>query len=298
MTDLEPAIADRSRITRATCAWFAVHARPLPWRSDSTSPWGVLVSEYMLQQTQVARVEPIWQHWLERWPSPCDLAAERADTVVRAWGRLGYPRRARWLHQAAAALCAEHVGQVPDDQAALLQLPGIGEYTSAAVVSFAFGRRAVVMDTNIRRVLVRAVSGHASAGPAPTPAQRAIAEAMLPRSSAVAARWNAAVMELGAVVCTARNPACQQCPIRTWCAWRAAGYPPAPEPARRQAAFAGSDRQVRGKILAILLDQDHASLDQLATTCPDRVQFARAVQSLIDDRLIEGSPDDQMRLAQ
>src|SRR5947208_1141004 len=205
--------------------WFDRNARDLPWRRADAGPWGVLVSEVMLQQTPVARVEPVWYAWLARWPTPATLAADPPGEAIRAWGRLGYPRRALRLHECATAIVARHAGAVPDDLDALLALPGIGTYTARAVAAFAFGRRQPVVDTNVRRVMARAVSGVADAGPATTAADLAAATELLPREPARAARASAAFMELGALVCTARTPRCGDCPLVTSCAWRLAGQP-------------------------------------------------------------------------
>ncbi|NHC16522.1 A/G-specific adenine glycosylase, partial [Motilibacter deserti] len=206
-------------------AWYATAARDLPWRQPGTGPWSVLVSEVMLQQTPVARVLPAWQAWLERWPTPADLAAAEPGEAVRQWGRLGYPRRALRLHEAAVAIVERHGGQVPADHEALRALPGVGSYTAAAVASFAFGGRHAVVDTNVRRVHARAVSGRAEPAATLTAAETRVAEALVPDDPAVAARWAVAVMELGALVCTARVAHCDPCPIRGLCAWRAAGSP-------------------------------------------------------------------------
>ncbi len=188
--------------------WFDACARDLPWRRPDCTPWGVLVSEIMLQQTPVTRVLPLWQHWLARWPTPADLAAEAPGEAVLMWGRLGYPRRALRLHAAAVTIVERHDGQVPDDHDALLALPGIGGYTAAAVASFAFGRRHPVLDTNVRRLLARAVAGTAQPATAsPTRSESDLAVRLLPEHAARAARWAAATMELGALVCTARAPA-------------------------------------------------------------------------------------------
>ncbi|MDO9379336.1 MAG: A/G-specific adenine glycosylase, partial [Nocardioidaceae bacterium] len=199
--------------------WYDEHARDLPWREPGTPPWHVLVSELMLQQTPVVRVLPVYAEWVRRWPSPRDLAAEPAGEAVRAWGRLGYPRRALRLHACAVALVADHDGGVPSDHATLLTLPGVGSYTAAAVASFAFGQRHAVLDTNVRRVLGRLVDGTAYPPNATTAAERRTAEALLPDDPTTAARWAVAVMELGALVCTARSPRCGQCPVRDRCAW-------------------------------------------------------------------------------
>src|SRR4051794_25960759 len=183
--------------------WYDAHARDLPWRRPDATPWGVLVSEFMLQQTPVARVLPVFDAWLERWPRPADLAAEPSGEAIRAWGRLGYPRRAIRLHAAATAITLRHGGEVPDAYAALRGLPGVGDYTASAVLAFAFGRRATVLDTNVRRVLARLVSGRESAKPTVTVAERSLAIHLLPADEPTAATWSVALMELGALVCRA-----------------------------------------------------------------------------------------------
>src|SRR5688572_11877554 len=185
-------------------AWFADAARPLPWRAAEVSPWAVLVSEFMLQQTQVARVAPRWEAWIERWPTPAALAAEPPSEAVRAWDRLGYPRRALWLHRAAVEIVERHGGEVPADLDALLALQGVGPYTARAVAAFAFGLRHPVVDTNTRRVLARAVAGQADSGPPSTARDLAAMERLLPDDPPSARIVNAATMELGATVCTAR----------------------------------------------------------------------------------------------
>ena len=206
-------------------AWFDTHRRELPWRAADCTPWQVLVSEVMLQQTPVSRVEPVWRQWHERWPGPGDLAAAGHDEVLRAWGRLGYPRRALRLHACAVAVVDRYGGVLPAGEAELAALPGIGQYTAAAVLAFAYGRRSVVLDTNVRRVLARALDAAALPAPHLTAAERARAAAVVPDDDATAARWNAAVMELGALVCTARSPGCHACPLEGRCAWLAEGRP-------------------------------------------------------------------------
>lgn len=234
-------------------AWFAESARDLPWRSPARTPWGVLVSEIMLQQTPVVRVEPLWRAWMQRWPDPAALADASTADVLRAWDRLGYPRRALRLQECARTVVARHDGLLPEDEAGLLALPGIGPYTAAAVMAFAHGRRSVVVDTNIRRVLARAVDGKALPAPALTRAEMARAAAVVPDDDAGAARWSAAAMELGALVCTARAPRCTSCPVEHLCAWRLAGSPPdALDGTRRRQAWHGTDRQVRGQVMAVL----------------------------------------------
>src|SRR5688500_1291226 len=198
--------------------WFSAEARDLPWRRD-TSPWPVMVSEFMLQQTPVSRVLPVFEAWMQRWPTPAALAADPPGEAVRAWGRLGYPRRALRLHAAATAIVERHGGDVPADRDALLALPGVGDYTASAVASFAFHERHPVLDTNVRRVLARIVEGVAFPSPSVTAAERALAESVMPVDDAHL--WAAATMELGAVVCTARSPRCDACPVASHCSWRA-----------------------------------------------------------------------------
>lgn len=279
--------------------WFARHQRPLPWRDRDCSPWGVMVSEVMLQQTPVARVEPVWHQWMERWPSPSDLAdSSRADAVV-AWGRLGYPRRALRLHQAATRIKSDHGGLVPSELDALLALPGIGDYTARAIRTFAFGIPEPVVDTNVRRVMARVVNGQGEAGPPRVTADRsalwAVLEPEQPHAQVQAAK---AIMELGAVVCTARTPRCDGCPLQSSCAWRSAGYPEyrgAPGP--KQAKFEGSDRQVRGIILRELRHSDiPVPEDFLLTLWHDEDQLRRALESLINDGLA-ARDDGALRLA-
>ncbi len=242
--------------TEPVLAWFARHARDLPWRAPGSTPWSVLVSEFMLQQTPVARVVPAYQSWLARWPTPAALAAEPAGEAIRQWGRLGYPRRALRLHETATIVATRHGGTVPATIDALLALPGIGSYTAAAVASFAFGQRHAVLDTNVRRVLARLVAGQPRPGSAPSPAERRLAESLLPAEPAVAARWSVAVMELGALVCTAAHPRCAACPVAGHCAWLAAGRPEEPQAAARRRAqrYEGTDRQCRGRLLSLLRD--------------------------------------------
>lgn len=246
-----PPHPDLPGLHEAVVRWYGSAARDLPWRDPRCGPWGVLVSEFMLQQTPVARVLPVWRSWLQRWPRPEDLAAEPAGEAVRAWGRLGYPRRALRLHAAATEIVARHGGQVPADHAALLALPGVGTYTAAAVAVFAFGDRRTVVDTNIRRVHARAVSGRGLPSRSLTAAEARLADELMPADDDLAVAWNQAVMELGALVCTARTPRCAACPLLGACAWVAAGRP-APEETPRGQAWHGTDRQVRGALLAVL----------------------------------------------
>ncbi len=268
--------------------WYAAHARPLPWRDASCTPWGVLVSEIMAQQTPVARVAPVWQEWMARWPTPADLAAESPGEVVRAWGRLGYPRRALRLREAAVVVTERHGGVVPDDEGALRALPGIGAYTAAAVMAFAFGRRTTVVDTNVRRVLARVVEGREHAAPALTAAESALAASLVPAAEPASATWNVAVMELGALVCRARGPRCGDCPVEDLCAWVAAGRPAHDGPPRRGQAWHGTDRQVRGAVLQALRDaRGPVSRSVLDDAGEDPAQVDRCIASLVEDGLLE-----------
>ncbi len=272
--------------------WYAGHARPLPWRDPSCSPWGVLVSEVMSQQTPVARVAPVWREWLERWPTPAALAAASPADVVRAWKRLGYPRRALRLREAAIAITDRHGGEVPATEEDLRGLPGVGEYTAAAVTAFGFGRRSVVIDTNVRRVLVRTLEARAQAAPALTAGERALATTMVPEDPVAAATWNVAVMEFGAVVCRARAPACDGCPVFAACGWARAGFPPDEGPVRRGQAWEGTDRQVRGAVLQVLRETSTpVGHDELQGIAAAPGQLERALASLVEDGLLE--PDDE-----
>jgi A/G-specific adenine glycosylase len=280
-------------------AWFARHARDLPWRGPGATPWSVLVSEIMLQQTPVARVVPAHREWLARWPTPAALAAEPAGEAIRQWGTLGYPRRALRLHETATILTDRHGGSVPANVDALLALPGIGRYTAAAVASFAFGQRHAVLDTNVRRVLARLVAGRVLPPTAPSAAERRMAESLLPAEPAVAARWSVAVMELGALVCTAASPRCHACPVARDCAWLAAGRPrqPPESAARRVQRYDGTDRQCRGRLLAVLRDSGSpASRDDFDAVWADRAQLARALDGLVADGLVEPLPDGRYAL--
>ncbi|MEW2549649.1 A/G-specific adenine glycosylase [Streptomyces sp. NPDC047002] len=278
-------------------SWFDTHARDLPWRRREAGAWGVMVSEFMLQQTPVSRVLPVYEQWLARWPRPADLAAEAPGEAVRAWGRLGYPRRALRLHAAARAMAERYGGEVPRDHAQLLALPGVGEYTAAAVASFAYGQRHAVLDTNVRRVLARAVTGVQYPPNATTAAERRLARVLLPDDEATAARWAAASMELGALVCTAKNETCGACPLAVSCAWRLAGKPAHDGPARRGQTYAGTDRQVRGRLLALLREAtDPVPQQHLDTAWHEPVQRARALDGLVADGLVEPLEGGRYRL--
>ena len=280
-------------IAEPVSAWFGEHGRDLPWRRPGFTAWGILVSEFMLQQTPVARVIPRLEAWLDRWPTPADLAAVPVSEALRAWDRLGYPRRAMYLHGCAVAITERHGGIVPGSVPELLALPGVGDYTARAVAAFAYGHRHPVVDTNVRRVLARAVAGQAEAGPPSARRDLAAMEAVLPQDPADARVANAAVMELGALVCVARSPRCEGCPIAARCAWRNAGYPAYEgRPAAVQKKFEGSDRQVRGLIMAELRASE-VPVDRalMAAVWPDGTQFERALAALLRDGLAVEAED-------
>lgn len=276
---------------RAITDWFSDHGRDLPWRRPDAGAWGVMVSEYMLQQTPVVRVLPVWHEWMERWPTPADLAGEPSGEALRAWGRLGYPRRALRLHAAATRIVEDHDGVVPRTYDELLALPGVGSYTAAAIACFAYEQPEVVVDTNIRRVHARLVTGNALPEPSYTAAEARLAAELMPDDAALACHWNAAVMELGALVCTARSPKCDECPVAASCAWIAAGQP-APHYTPKGQPWAGTDRQVRGAFMAALRDADApvtrdalVRTDVVLATQAQAEQLQRCLDSLLADGL-------------
>ncbi len=282
LSDAGERIADERA---ALLGWGESIRRDLPWR-ETRDPWAVLVSEVMLQQTQVARVVPRWKRFLDRWPTPTSCAEATLAEVLDEWAGLGYPRRARNLWLTAQAARDEHDGALPWDLAALMRLPGIGAYTARAVLAFAFERDAAVVDTNIARVLAR------RAGRRLTPRDaQAEADAFLTAGSAWA--HNQSLMDLGAMLCRP-VPECDPCPLRGACAWRVAGRPD-PDPAigsagvsRRQSRFAGSDRQGRGRLLEALRTSSIAP-DRLASVMgwPDDVDRAsRVAATLVTDGLV------------
>ena len=287
--------ADISRFHDAVLDWFAHNARELPWRGG-TSAWPVMVSEFMLQQTPVSRVLPVFAAWMERWPTPADLASDPPGEAVRAWGRLGYPRRALRLHAAAVAIVSEHGGEVPGDHGSLLALPGVGSYTAAAIASFAFGQRHVVLDTNVRRVFARVRDGVAFPAPSVTAAERLSSLQLLPGESE-ASRWAAGTMELGAIVCTARSPRCQECPVQDMCRWRARGYPAYDGPKRPAQTYDGTDRQCRGRILQLLRDASGPVGKYAIDLVWDKAdQRERALDGLVADGLVEPVGEEEFAL--
>jgi A/G-specific adenine glycosylase len=285
MTDIVPQLLD----------WYRSEQRDLPWRRPGVTPWQILVSEFMLQQTPVARVEPIWLAWIARWPTPSATAAAGSADVLRAWGKLGYPRRAKRLHECATVIAAEHGDVVPSDIETLLTLPGIGAYTARAVACFAYRKRVPVVDTNVRRVVARAVHGRADS---PSSVRDLDDVAALLPDSPDAPRFSVALMELGATVCTARSPRCGLCPLSV-CAWRTNGYPAPATSVRRVQRYAGTDRQVRGRLLDVLRGNNSpvpkAQLDMVWLT--DTAQRDRALDSLLVDGLVEQTADGRFALA-
>jgi A/G-specific adenine glycosylase len=268
-------------------AWYADAARDLPWRRPDASPWAVLVSEVMLQQTPVHRVLPVYQAWLERWPTPSALAQDSVGDAIRAWGRLGYPRRAQRLWEAACVIDKDFEGEIPATESELRLLPGVGGYTAAAVCAFAYRRRSVVLDTNIRRVLARLVDGVEFAPAGLSVAEQHAAQRLVPDEGEAAATWSVALMELGALVCTARRPRCPDCPLRELCAWRARGCPAYNGPPRRSQTYTGTDRECRGRILALLRGCDGpVDAEMVRLSWDDALQRERAVDSLVRDRLV------------
>jgi A/G-specific adenine glycosylase len=285
-----------AEVPSSVLGWYAEAARDLPWRQPGIGAWAVLVSEVMLQQTPVSRVIPAYDAWMTRWPTPAALAAEPAGEAVRMWGRLGYPRRALNLHAAATAVVDRHVGDVPATLDELLALPGVGAYTARAVAAFAFGQRHPVVDTNVRRVIARLIDGQPDApGASATARERTIVEHLLPAEPRRAAAFSVALMELGALVCTARRPRCASCPVSPSCAWLAAGSPAGET--RRGQTYAGTDRQVRGRLLAILRDNDGPVAEsELARAWDEPVQRERALAGLLADGLASARDDGSYAL--
>ena len=279
-------------------SWYAEAGRKhLPWREPGCSTWGVFLSEVMSQQTPLARVEPIWREWMDRWPTPSALAATAPGEAVRAWGRLGYPRRALRLHEAATAMVARHGGEVPGTPEELLALPGVGAYTAAAVSSFAFGIPEVVVDTNVRRVLARTLEGKAFPNLTLNRAEARLAADSMPADRDTANTWNVAVMELGALVCVARGPRCDECPVSDLCGWNVAGRPAYDGPPRRGQSWHGTDRQVRGELLRRLREAPEAvPLADLEGSAEDRGQVMRCLDSLVADGLVEPLSRNRFRL--
>ena len=273
--------------------WFKKNKRDLPWRN--TTPWGVMVSEYMLQQTPVNRVLPKWHEWMKRWPTPKDLAKATPAEVITAWGRLGYPRRALRLHAAAQIIAEDFNNQVPTETHILQTLPGIGEYTAAAITAFAFEQQSLVMDVNIRRLLTRIIDGNEHPKPAPTVKEKASRLALKPTKNAHI--WAAATMELGALVCTSKNPICEKCPVISQCNWRKNGYPKT-DLVRKSQDWHGTDRKCRGTIVQALRENQSLTENAIMKLWPDQSQIEKALKTLQADLLIEAIPRNRYRLPQ
>ncbi len=271
-----------SHFERAIIAWFKKNKRDLPWRK--TDAWGVLVSEIMLQQTPVQRVLPVYNEWMKRWPTPAHLAKATPAEVITAWGRLGYPRRALRLHECAKVITTELKGQIPDTEVELRKLPGIGEYTAAAMVAFAFEGRSLVLDINIRRLFSRLYKGEEAPTAAPTKAERVEYAEYVPEKNAHI--WAAATMELGALLCTAKNPLCGRCPVSDQCKWRSLDYP-ASERVKRTQTWHGTDRQCRGTIVQALRENSTLNKKQIHLLWDVPSQVEKAILTLLDDGLIE-----------
>ena len=334
MENTEAALVEIEPIRLRLFDWWSRYARDLPWRFGRTTPWGVLVSEVMSQQTQMSRVVPYWTAWMKVWPDAASLAGAPKAEVITAWGRLGYPRRALRLQECAQQVAGQYADRLPRDYDQLVALPGIGDYTASAVMSFAYGERIAVIDTNIRRVLSRVFLGRESTGGAASLEDRQLAWQVLPndegtevvdaqdsggqedsgrlgstdpqiRSAAwrepPSARWNQAVMELGATVCIARKPACDICPLAGHCRFLKAGLPGlGAGRTRPRQRFAGTDRQVRGAILQALRRASGAPVARkdLKPLCDDEIRLDRCVASLDEDGLLEIGQDGSLSLPQ
>ena len=291
MMALDPAVCT------AASTWFATAARDLPWRRADRTPWGVLVSEVMLQQTPVARALPVWVAWMQRWPTAADVAAAAPSEVIRMWGRLGYPRRGLRLHEAAKVIVERFGGEVPSSVDDLLSLPGVGTYTANAVAAFAFGQRTPVMDVNVARVIARAVDGSPQPPAAVGRTDLSRLLAALPQEPALAVASCAGLMELGAVVCTSRSPDCGVCVLRATCRWLADGQPGAGAAPARTQAWAGTDRQCRGRIMSALREStEPLAAERIDALWPEQAQRERCLASLIVDGLAHRLPDGSVTL--
>lgn len=279
----------RQRFQRRLRAWYRENGRHgLPWRL-TRDPYAVLVSEVMLQQTQVDRVIPYYRTWLDRWPTASHLAAEPAAEVIRAWSGLGYNRRALNLHRAAQLALRENSGAIPMDVPSLRNLPGVGIYTANAVASFAGNVRVAVVDTNIARVLGRAVEGRGTVSSAGTGVMNGVALDLLPARGA--RDWNLALMDLGAMVCTARSPRCGTCPAAGECAWFNG---PDSEPASNASKpatprFESTARFARGRIVELLRTAGSAPKDMLHSALPSehKAHLDMYIAALERDGLVE-----------
>lgn len=256
--------------------------RAFPWRA-TRDPWHVLVSEVMLQQTNVGRVQTRFERFVAIAPTPATCAVVPLSDLLVEWQGMGYPRRCRNIQEAARAIVERHGGAVPRDLDALMALPGIGPYTARAILTFAFGDDTAVVDTNVARVLAR-VEGH----PLKPRESQQVADTLVPRG--MSREWNQVIMDFGATVCNARRPQCGSCPIEPICAWRGIGDDPAQRTAftsRPQARFEGSDRQARGRLMKALTDGAVASTALTEVMCVEPNRAERLAGSLVSDGLVE-----------
>jgi A/G-specific adenine glycosylase len=269
------------RIAVALLKWGSDTLRDLPWRR-TRNPWRVLVSEVMLQQTSVARVLPKFEAFINEFPTPHDLASAPLGDALRLWSGLGYPRRCRNLREAARVLHEEFNGEFPESVDVLLTLPGVGQYTSRAVLAFAFEHDVAVVDTNVSRVLSR-LEGRALKAKE----LQVLADSFVPQG--LGWEWNQVMMDFGARHCTARQPQCAQCPLRQLCVWKGEGVDPAPASAgasKPQGRFEGSDRQARGRAMRAVAD-GVTTLAALTKTMGVEEDRARSlVSALVDEGLL------------
>lgn len=272
-------------------SWFKKNKRDLPWRKSDA--WGVLVSEFMLQQTPVNRVLPVYEAWMKRWPTAASLSKATPAEVITAWGRLGYPRRALRLHECAKEITHNLKGKIPESQAELRALPGIGEYTAAAITAFAFEKRSLVLDINIRRLFARLFDGVETPTQSATKVEKSRYEELIPKKDPHL--WAAATMELGAVICTSQSPKCGICPVAHVCTWRSLDYPKSDVVKRRQ-SWHGTDRQCRGTIVQALRENEVLTKSQITQLWDVPSQLEKALLTLLDDGLIESRGKNKFSL--
>jgi A/G-specific adenine glycosylase len=249
----------------------------------------------MLQQTPVARVLPIYIQWMTRWPTAASLSQATPAEVITAWGRLGYPRRALRLHECAKVIATEHNGVVPSSEIELRKLPGVGEYTSAALIAFAFSGRSLVLDINIRRLFSRVIDGVETPKAAPTKSERVEREKLIPEKNA--AIWAAATMEIGALICTAKKPKCGVCPLADQCKWRSLDFPLSDQPKRTQ-TWHGTDRQCRGVIVQALRENSALSKKEINLLWDVPSQVEKALLTLLEDGLVVSIAGQRFSLPQ
>ena len=279
------------KIDTEVAQWFKKNKRDLPWRK--TDAWGILVSEFMLQQTPVNRVLPVYNQWMQKWPTAAALAKATPAEVITSWGRLGYPRRALRLHECAKEITSQHGGKIPTTESELRELPGVGEYTAAAMVAFAFSERSLVLDINIRRLFARLYDGVQSPTNSATKEEKARYESLIPKKNPHI--WAAATMELGALICTSQSPKCALCPVSTQCLWRSLDYPQS-EVVKRRQTWHGTDRQCRGMIVQSLRENEILTRAQIQELWDVPSQLEKAILTLLDDGLIEARGKNKFSL--